>query len=77
MSRIVHLEKLTLQVRRDILRMVHSVNSGHPGGSLGCAEFFVALYNEVLDLNDRFDMNGRSNLFFCQMDIFHLFFIVC
>ena len=52
MSRIVNLEKLTLQVRRDILRMVHSVNSGHPGGSLGCAEFFVALYNEVLDLNE-------------------------
>ena len=65
MSKIVHLEKLTQQVRRDILRMVHSVNSGHPGGSLGCAEFFVALYNEVLDLNDKFDMNGRNeDLFF-------------
>ena len=65
MSKIVHLEKLTHQVRRDILRMVHSVNSGHPGGSLGCAEFFVALYNEVLDLNDKFDMNGRNeDLFF-------------
>jgi transketolase len=65
MSRIKNLEKLTLQVRRDILRMVHSVNSGHPGGSLGCAEFFVALYNEVLDLNDRFDMDGRNeDLFF-------------
>ena len=65
MSRIVHLEKLTLQVRRDILRMVHSVNSGHPGGSLGCAEFFVALYNEVLDLNERFFMNGKNeDLFF-------------
>jgi transketolase len=65
MSRIKNLEKLTIQVRRDILRMVHSVNSGHPGGSLGCAEFFVALYNEVLDLNDRFDMDGRNeDLFF-------------
>ena len=65
MSRIKNLEKLTIQVRRDILRMVHSVNSGHPGGSLGCAEFFVALYNEILDLNDRFDMDGRNeDLFF-------------
>ena len=57
MSRIINLEKLTQQVRRDILRMVHSVNSGHPGGSLGCAEFFVALYNGILDLNDGFDMD--------------------
>ena len=38
------LEKTTIQVRRDILRMVHKVNSGHPGGSLGCAEFFVSLF---------------------------------
>jgi len=65
MSRIVDLEKLTLQVRRDILRMVHSVSSGHPGGSLGCTEFFVALYNEILDLNDKFDMDGENeDLFF-------------
>ena len=65
MSRIVNLEKLTQQVRRDILRMVHSVNSGHPGGSLGCAEFFVALYNGILDLNDGFDMDGKNeDLFF-------------
>ncbi len=65
MSRIVTLEKLTQQVRRDILRMVHSVNSGHPGGSLGCAEFFVALYNGILDLNDGFDMDGKNeDLFF-------------
>ena len=65
MSRIVNLEKLTQQVRRDILRMVHSVNSGHPGVSLGCAEFFVALYNGILDLNDGFDMDGKNeDLFF-------------
>ena len=65
MSRIVNLKKLTQQVRRDILRMVHSVNSGHPGGSLGCAEFFVALYNGILDLNDGFDMDGKNeDLFF-------------
>ena len=65
MSRIVDLEKLTQQVRRDILRMVHSVNSGHPGGSLGCTEFFVALYNEILNLNGEFDMDGiNEDLFF-------------
>ena len=65
MSSIVNLEKLTSQVRRDILRMVHSVNSGHPGGSLGCTEFFVVLYNVILDLNDEFKMNGiNEDLFF-------------
>tara|TARA_B100000609_G_scaffold18887_1_gene13621 strand:+ start:261 stop:1106 length:846 start_codon:yes stop_codon:yes gene_type:complete len=65
MSSIANLEKITLQVRRDILRMVHSVNSGHPGGSLGCTELFVALYNEILDLNEGFDMDGENeDLFF-------------
>ena len=59
------LEDLTTQVRRDILRMVHKVNSGHPGGSLGCAEFFVALYQEILNRNDGFDMDGiGEDLFF-------------
>ena len=42
------LVKLVPQVRRDILRMVHAVNSGHPGGSLGCVEFFVTLYKRIL-----------------------------
>ena len=65
MSSIANLEKITLQVRRDILRMVHSVNSGHPGGSLGCTELFVALYNEILDLNEEFDMDGKNeDIFF-------------
>ena len=65
MSSIANLEKITLQVRRDILRMVHSVNSGHPGGSLGCTELFVALYNEILDLNEGFDMDGENeDIFF-------------
>lgn len=41
------LNDLVIQVRRDILRMVHKVNSGHPGGSLGCTEFLVCLYNEL------------------------------
>ncbi|HIG90057.1 MAG TPA: transketolase, partial [Flavobacteriaceae bacterium] len=44
---INHLEELTTQVRRDILRMVHKVNSGHPGGSLGCSEFVVSLFNVI------------------------------
>ncbi len=42
------LNNLVFQTRRDILRMVHAVNSGHPGGSLGCVEFFVTLYNEIM-----------------------------
>ncbi|UNY97439.1 transketolase [Zhouia spongiae] len=59
------LNDLVIQVRRDILRMVHKVNSGHPGGSLGCTEFFVALYNEIMELNDEFDMDGiGEDLFF-------------
>ncbi len=52
------LQDLTTQVRRDLLRMVHKVNSGHPGGSLGCAEFLVTLYNEIMDLKPGFDMDG-------------------
>jgi transketolase len=44
MADIQHLKDLVSQVRRDIVRQVHAVNSGHPGGSLGCAEFIVALY---------------------------------
>lgn len=53
------------QVRRDILRMVHKVNSGHPGGSLGCTEFFVALYGSVLNYNLPFEMEGANeDLFF-------------
>ncbi len=56
---------LTTQVRRDILRMVHAVNSGHPGGSLGCAEFFVALYQEVMERKETFEMNGKDeDIFF-------------
>lgn len=59
------LQDLTVQVRRDILRMVHAVNSGHPGGSLGCAEFLVTLYQDVMKRNEGFDMNGiNEDLFF-------------
>ena len=65
MSAIEQLTDLTTQVRRDILRMVHAVNSGHPGGSLGCAEFLVCLYNEVMDIKLPFAMDGRDeDLFF-------------
>ena len=65
MPNIQQLEDLTTQVRRDILRMVHKVNSGHPGGSLGCAEFFVSLYQNIMQRNDGFDMNGKGeDLFF-------------
>ncbi len=65
MSNIKHLEDICTQVRRDILRQVHKVNSGHPGGSLGCTEFFVALYNEIMERKDSFDMDGiGEDLFF-------------
>ena len=59
------LKDLTTQVRRDILRMVHKVNSGHPGGSLGCAEFFVTLYSDLMERKEGFDMDGiGEDLFF-------------
>lgn len=53
------------QTRRDILRMVHAVNSGHPGGSLGCAEFLTALYGKVMSYSSDFSMDGKGeDLFF-------------
>ena len=59
------LQDFTQQVRRDILRMVHKVNSGHPGGSLGCAEFFTCLYQEVMNYSTDFTMDGKNeDLFF-------------
>lgn len=59
------LNDFTTQVRRDILRMVHAVNSGHPGGSLGCAEFFTALYQNIMNRKPGFDMNGAGeDIFF-------------
>lgn len=60
-----YLQKLVIQVRRDILRQVHNVNSGHPGGSLGCTEFLVALYQVLMDRKDTFDMDGiNEDIFF-------------
>ena len=60
-----NLHDLTLQTRRDILRMVHAVNSGHPGGSLGCAEFMVVLFFKIMKRNKDFTMDGKNeDLFF-------------
>ena len=60
-----YLNNLVIQVRRDILRMVHKVNSGHPGGSLGCAEFLVALYSKIMLKKNEFKMNGlNEDIFF-------------
>ena len=65
MSNTQQLNELTIQVRRDILRMVHAVNSGHPGGSLGCTEFMVALYQNIMNRKPGFDMDGvGEDLFF-------------
>lgn len=65
MPDIQQLEDFVSQVRRDIVRQVHKVNSGHPGGSLGCAEFFTALYQEVMEHNSDFNMDGKGeDLFF-------------
>ena len=52
------LNNLVYQVRRDILRMVHQVNSGHPGGSLGCTEFFIIMFNKILNFNLPFSKDG-------------------
>lgn len=60
MSDIKILHNISTQVRRDILRMVHKVNSGHPGGSLGCVEFFVSLYFSVMEIKIPFSMNGKN-----------------
>jgi len=59
------LKNIASQIRRDILRMVHGVNSGHPGGSLGCTDFFTALYFKVMNHNRDFTMDGKNeDLFF-------------
>lgn len=54
------------QVRRDIVRMVHAVQSGHPGGSLGCTEYLVALYFHIMEHNPKFDMDAKNE------DVFYL-----
>jgi len=63
MSKELH--QIASQVRRDIVRMVHGSQSGHPGGSLGCTDFMVALYFGIMKHNPNFDMNGlNEDLFF-------------
>lgn len=66
MADIQNLEKIASQVRRDIVRMVHAQNSGHPGGSLGCADFVTALYFEIMEHDaTNFDMDGKNqDIFF-------------
>ena len=62
---MTELNDIVTQVRRDILRMVNDVNSGHPGGSLGCTEFMVILYFKIMKRNKDFTMNGENeDLFF-------------
>lgn len=62
----MELEKIASQIRRDIVRMVAEVNSGHPGGSLGCTDFLTALYFEIMNHNKNFDMDAKNE------DVFYL-----
>ena len=65
MPNITELNSICTQIRRDIVRMVHANNSGHPGGSLGCTEFFVSLYFEIMNHNTNFTMDGKNeDIFF-------------
>lgn len=65
MATTTELEKIVTQVRRDIVRMVHTNNSGHPGGSLGCAEFLTALYFKIMKHSPNFNMDGiEEDIFF-------------
>jgi Transketolase, N-terminal subunit len=63
---ISKLNNIASQVRRDIVRMVHACQSGHPGGSLGCTDFLVALYFDVMKRKEGFDMKGKDE------DVFYL-----
>jgi transketolase len=79
MSDTATLQRFTTQVRRDIVRMVHGVQSGHPGGSLGCAEFVTVLYNEIMDYTPApFDMDakGQDVFFLSNGHISPLFYSV-
>jgi transketolase len=59
-QRLSELSEISAQVRRDIIRMVHKVQSGHPGASLGCADYMTALYFEVMQHNPAFNMSGQA-----------------
>ena len=60
MADINSLKNTATQLRRDIVRMVHAVQSGHPGGSLGCADFFAALYFSIMNHKPQFNMDGEN-----------------
>src|SRR6478752_2842974 len=65
MASIQELQNIASQMRRDIVRMVHGVQSGHPGGSLGCADYFAALFFQVMKHDTKFSMDGKNeDLFF-------------
>ena len=62
---VSELQDIASQVRRDIIRMVHAVNSGHPGGSLGCADFIVAMYKNIMEFDLPFNPDGiNEDIFF-------------
>ena len=65
MAEVTELKSIASQIRRDIVRMVHAVQSGHPGGSLGCTDFFTALYFNVMHHNPAFNMDAvGEDIFF-------------
>ncbi|MBL4715528.1 MAG: transketolase [Bacteroidia bacterium] len=65
MPDIEELQKIATQVRRDVIRMTHGAKCGHPGGSLGCADYFTAMYFEVMKHDSAFNMNGENeDIFF-------------
>ncbi len=65
MASIQELKNVATQLRRDIVRMVHGVQSGHPGGSLGCADYFAALFFQIMKHDTNFSMDGKNeDLFF-------------
>ena len=76
---IKELQKIAAQVRRDIIRMVHSAKSGHPGGSLGCADFLTALYFEVMDIDPEHftrEGNGEDMFFLSNGHISPMFYSI-
>ena len=79
MEKIEYLKKLSTQVRRDIIRMVHNANSGHPGGSLGCVEYMVSLYFEIMEhdpTNFTIDGKGQDMFFLSNGHISPLWYSV-
>ena len=66
MNKIQETQAFATQVRRDILRMVHGAKSGHPGGSLGCADFVSVLYNHIMKYDSsNFTMDGKDEDLYC------------